>query len=145
MGLIPEEQLGVVVLSNLDLESLAPMLMYDVFDAYLVGPERAWDQQNPSLPVSKYTGRFDSPLYGSLQVLQNEDHLSVVFGEYETVMSHWRNESFYVRSPTRLTFDWLLTFDLYNTDEVVRVTVKHVGWDQDQEEDHGFERAATPR
>jgi CubicO group peptidase (beta-lactamase class C family) len=39
MGMIPEEKIGVVVLSNLDLESLPAMLMYDVFDAYLVGPE----------------------------------------------------------------------------------------------------------
>jgi len=44
VAMIPEEKLGVVVLSNLDLESLAVMLMYDVFDTYLVGTEVAWDR-----------------------------------------------------------------------------------------------------
>src|SRR5262249_47006931 len=45
VAMIPEEKLGVVVLSNLDLESIAGMLMYDVFDAYLVGPDTAWDRK----------------------------------------------------------------------------------------------------
>ena len=44
VAMIPEEKLGVVVLSNLDLESLPGLLMYDVFDAYLVGPGAAWDR-----------------------------------------------------------------------------------------------------
>src|SRR5262249_42010796 len=45
VAMIPEEKLGVVVLSNLDLEGIAGMLMYDVFDAYLVGPDTAWDRK----------------------------------------------------------------------------------------------------
>ena len=44
VAMIPEEKLGVVVLSNLDLESLPALLMYDVFDAYLVGPDTAWNR-----------------------------------------------------------------------------------------------------
>lgn len=44
IAMIPEEQLGVVVLSNLDLESLPGLLMYDVFDAYLVEPALRWDR-----------------------------------------------------------------------------------------------------
>jgi CubicO group peptidase (beta-lactamase class C family) len=44
VAMMPEERLGVVVLSNLDLESLPGLLMYDVFDAYVVGPEAAWNR-----------------------------------------------------------------------------------------------------
>jgi hypothetical protein len=178
MGMIPDERLGVVVLSNLDLESVAAMLMYDVFDAYLVGPERAWDQgkweatwlrneppgnayrprdaaraelektrqpgTHPSLPLGKYAGHFDSPLYGSLIVRQEDDHLLVVFGEHTTKLSHWQNESFYARAPTRLTFDWLLTFCRATDGSVARVVVKHVGWDS-AEKDHTFvNRIKTP-
>src|SRR5690348_16252755 len=43
VAMIPDDKLGVVVLSNLDLESLPGLLMYDVFDAYLLGPETAWN------------------------------------------------------------------------------------------------------
>jgi CubicO group peptidase (beta-lactamase class C family) len=44
MAFLPEEKLGVVVLSNRDLNGLVWMLIYDVFDAFLVGPEQAWKQ-----------------------------------------------------------------------------------------------------
>ena len=63
--------------------------------------------------------------------------LSLTFGEFTTVLSHWQDESFYVRSPTRLTFDWLLTFGVSGDREAANVTVKHVGWDKD-EKDHLF-------
>jgi CubicO group peptidase (beta-lactamase class C family) len=43
-ALVPEENLAVVVLSNRDWNGLVSMLCYDVIDAYLVGPERAWSK-----------------------------------------------------------------------------------------------------
>ncbi|MBI3468668.1 MAG: serine hydrolase [Planctomycetes bacterium] len=42
MAFVPEEDLGVVVLSNRDWNGLVWMLIYDVIDAYVVGPEQAW-------------------------------------------------------------------------------------------------------
>jgi CubicO group peptidase (beta-lactamase class C family) len=42
MAFVPEEQLGVVVLSNRDLNGLVWMLIYDIIDAYVVGPDQAW-------------------------------------------------------------------------------------------------------
>ncbi len=41
---VPEENLAVVVLSNRDWNSLVWMLIYDVIDAYVVGPEQAWSK-----------------------------------------------------------------------------------------------------
>ena len=148
--------------------------MYDVFDAYLVGPDTAWDRgkwettwlrneppgaayrprdeakarlekartpgTKPSLPLGKYAGTFESKLYGPLVVRHEAGRLSVTFGEFTTEMSHWEADSFYVRAPTRLTFDWLLTFAASRDGEITSVTVKHVGWDQD-EKDQFFVRA----
>jgi CubicO group peptidase (beta-lactamase class C family) len=173
VAMMPEEGLGVVILSNLDLESIAGMLMYDVFDAYLVGPELAWDQKKwvttwlaneppgyayrprnearaklqsvrmpntrPALPLTQYAGKYDSPLYGRLIVTDVGGKLVLTLGEFTTEMRHWQNDAFYVRTPTRLTFDWLLTFDLSSGGKVAAVTVKHVGWDKD-EKDHLFSR-----
>ena len=34
------------MLTNLEFTNLGGMLMYDVFDAYLLGPERAWSREN---------------------------------------------------------------------------------------------------
>jgi hypothetical protein len=152
------------------------MLMYDVFDAYLVGPELAWDQVKwrntwlrheppgnayrprdeararleetrqagaaPSLPLGRYAGRYESPLYGSLHVRQEDDQFVVEFGAHTTTLSHWQHESFYARTPTRLTFDWLLTFRVTADGSLDAVTVKHVGWDV-TETDHVFVR--TPQ
>jgi CubicO group peptidase (beta-lactamase class C family) len=39
---VPEENLAVVVLSNRDWNSLVWMLIFDVIDAYVVGPDQAW-------------------------------------------------------------------------------------------------------
>jgi CubicO group peptidase (beta-lactamase class C family) len=44
MAIMPEERIGVVVLTNVGWSNLSGMLMYDVFDAYLLGPEKAWDR-----------------------------------------------------------------------------------------------------
>jgi CubicO group peptidase (beta-lactamase class C family) len=46
VGFMPEERLGVVVLSNLEFTNLPGMLMYDLLDAYLLGPDKAWRQEN---------------------------------------------------------------------------------------------------
>jgi CubicO group peptidase (beta-lactamase class C family) len=172
VAMVPEEKLGVVVLSNLDLESLPGLLMYDVFDAYLVGPDTAWNRDKwgatwlrneppghafrprdeakarleklrtpgtkPKRPLERYAGAFDSPLYGRLVVRHEGGRLFVTFGKFTTEMAHWQDESFYVRTPTRLTFDWLLTFG-GPEDQVASVMVKHVGWDND-EKDQQFVR-----
>ena len=173
VAMIPEEKLGVVVLSNLGLESLPGLLMYDVFDAYLVGLEAAWSRDKweatwlrneppghayrprdeararlerrrtpgtkPSRPLKEYAGTFNSKLYGRLGVRHEGGRLSVTFGEFTTELSHWQDDEFYARSPTRLTFDWLLTCGVSGDGAVTNVTVKHVGWDRD-EPDHLFVR-----
>ena len=173
VAMIPEMGVGVVVLSNLDLEHLATLLMHDVFDAYLLGPEATWNPDKwettwlrieppgnafrprdeararlqelrktdttPSLPLDKYAGTFHSDLYGQLVVHRDGDKLFVTLGDFTTETSHWDMDSFYVRSPTRLTYDWLLTFGVSNDGESTEVTLKHVGWDDD-EKDHVFSR-----
>ncbi len=172
VAMIPEERLGVVVLSNLDWESIAGMLMYDVFDAYLVGPDRAWDRAKwetwlriegpghayrprdeakarleksrtpgtrPTLTPEQYAGAFVSKLYGRLVVRHEGGRLSLTYGGFTTELSHWQDESFYARAPTRVTFDWLLTFGVSKGGQVTDVTVKHVGWDK-EETDHVFVR-----
>ena len=173
VAMMPKKGVGVVVLSNLDLEYLATLLMHDVFDAYLIGPEATWNpgkwestwlrieppgsafrprdeararlqklrktDTTPSLPLDKYAGTFHSDLYGQLVVGWNGKKLTVTLGDFTTELSHWEDDSFYVRSPTRLTYDWLLTFGVSNDGETTDVTIKHVGWDSD-EKDHVFTR-----
>jgi CubicO group peptidase (beta-lactamase class C family) len=44
MAIVPEENLGVVALSNRDGNGLVWMLIYDVIDAYVAGPDQAWSK-----------------------------------------------------------------------------------------------------
>lgn len=44
IAIMPEEQIGVAVLTNQGWSNLAGMLMYDIFDAYMLGPNKAWDR-----------------------------------------------------------------------------------------------------
>lgn len=46
VGLVPEEELGVVVLSNLDWNGLSGMLMYRALDSYCAPHETIWDEAN---------------------------------------------------------------------------------------------------
>jgi hypothetical protein len=45
IGLMPEEGIGVVALTNLEFTNLGGMLMYDVIDAYLLEPDRAFTRE----------------------------------------------------------------------------------------------------
>lgn len=46
VGMVPEERLGVVVLSNLDWNGLTGMLMFRILDAFCTENERPWDTSN---------------------------------------------------------------------------------------------------
>jgi CubicO group peptidase (beta-lactamase class C family) len=46
IGLAPEANVGVVVLTNLEFSNLAGMLFYDVLDAYWLAEEHRWTQRN---------------------------------------------------------------------------------------------------
>ena len=45
IGFMPEERIGVVVLTNLEFTNLGGMLMYDVFDAYLLDLGKAFSRE----------------------------------------------------------------------------------------------------
>jgi len=173
-ALLPEEGLAIVVLSNLDHNLLVSMLVYDVIDAYLVGPERAWAKADkwdhwlaiggpdhmersrndqwaqldkarvsgtkPSLPLQKYSGRYESDLYGSLKVRDDAGRLSVQFGDHAVELSHWQNDMFYGRAVVEPFLDWLVKFQVRNDNSVSRLEIVHVGW-KDPDERHVFSRA----
>ncbi len=121
--LIPEEHLGVVILSNFFDRPLAWVLGYRVIDAYLGLPTRDWageylaalrgfEQKNeaenkkreaerdqntkPSLPAGKYAGRYSNDIYGDAVVsLKNgELSLNVVGLGWVGRLDHWQYDTF---------------------------------------------------
>ena len=163
---MPDKNLCVVVLSNADLEGLADMLTYDLLDAYVAGPQVAWDQAkwestwlkyegpgkayrprdeakarlaesripstSPTRPLGEYAATYRSDLYGDLVISNQNGQLLLEFAGFTTAITHWHNDSFYIRTPTRSTYDWFLTFESSAAKQPASVSVKHIGWDKDE-------------
>ena len=111
--LLPEENLGVVVLTNTDANGLYAALVREIVDAYLGRPmqqysnlyfqnfkqnqveEAAVIQQlrdtiatNPAtaLPLDRYTGRYDNEAYGWLDLQNDGKNLNVIFQHHSNLI-----------------------------------------------------------
>ncbi len=125
--LLPEENLGIVVLTNALPNSLPLTLSYAIVDAYLGVPARDWDQvgreqdledaaekekkaeqtlqsrvpgTHPGLPISAYAGDYLSDLYGRVTVSEENDALSLRLLGHPGVLGrleHWHYDTFLCR------------------------------------------------
>jgi CubicO group peptidase (beta-lactamase class C family) len=120
IAMIPEENLGVVILMNTPAD-LRYALMFWLFDFYLDRPERDWsakmlDETNaareqretttenararvegtgPSLPLERYTGIYRDSLFGDVQILQAGEKLQLHYSPIrEGSLEHWENDTF---------------------------------------------------
>ncbi len=107
--LLPEEKLGIVVLTNTDQNSFYEALKWEIADAYLGKPYRNYsktflgffNQQQktttttekkmadsvalrlkPSLALSSYTGTYLNDVYGTMKVLQEDGELRMKFSHH---------------------------------------------------------------
>lgn len=111
--LLPEENLGVIVLTNTDMNAFYVALMREIVDAYLGRPYRNYSQlfqedfaemtaveasmvkqlrdtiaTNPAtaLPLDRYTGRFDNEAYGWLDMQKDGNNLKVIFQHHPNLV-----------------------------------------------------------
>ena len=107
--LVPSENLGIVVLTNTDQNALYEALKWEIMDAFLGLPYRAYspvysnyiNQQNaeeqanfeklqdtvnmkntPPVPLSDFIGKYKNDIYGEIEIKENGDHLLLVFGHH---------------------------------------------------------------
>jgi CubicO group peptidase (beta-lactamase class C family) len=121
--LVPEEHLGVVILSNFFDRPLSWLLGYRVIDAYLGLPARDWageylkalkgfEQENetekkkreaernrntkPSLPMEKYAGRYTNEMYGEAVVSIKDGRTNSDFRGlgWGGELTHWQFDTF---------------------------------------------------
>ena len=124
VGMLPEENVGVVVLSNMNGTPFPTALMYRVFDLFLggadgqtdlsaeylklvregeaqaraqereVGEKRAADTK-PALPLPSYAGTYANELYGEASVTLGDGGLHLRFNEKaQGALEHWERETF---------------------------------------------------
>ena len=107
---VPEENLGVVILTNTDSNYLFEGMKYDIIDPFLNLPQRrlsdvyhnyftmntARDKSQldtykaqvekavaPSLPLSAFEGRYINTVYGYLDIAQDGDALGITFQHHK--------------------------------------------------------------
>jgi hypothetical protein len=140
--LIPEENLGVVILTNAEEGSAFESVLYHILDAYLGGPtldyisvfkahddkehkdadetmkkatqQRAADSK-PSLPLEKYAGDYSDPWYGKVTIRQQNGALLLNFEATEKGLADlqpWQYDTVKAHWRDRTVEDAFVTFTL---------------------------------
>ena len=121
--LVPEEKLGIAILSNLYDRPLPWVLGYRVIDAYLNVPPRDWAgeylkalkgfeederakdakaeaernrETKPSLPIERYAGTYKNEMFGDAIVSVDDGHLILHFVglNWGGILAHWQFDTF---------------------------------------------------
>lgn len=125
--LVPEQKLGIVVLTNQEVGAAFNAVTMEVLDAYLKAPATDWvaayaaavakaqdkadegwaahqaardPKSTPSLPLARYAGTYRDPWYGEVFVEQRGSTLRLRFGRTAQLvgsMEHWQHDTFIVR------------------------------------------------
>lgn len=121
LALLPEDEVGVVVLSNLDGVGFVNAVAFDLFDRLLGLPPSDWSQRflederkgraaqteaegkgytarksgtRPSHPLSDYPGHYEHPGYGTVRIEPAGKALSLRYGFLNTNLDHFHYDTF---------------------------------------------------
>jgi hypothetical protein len=140
--LAPDENLGVVILTNAEQDGAFDAILYHVIDYYLQAPATDWiaafktvkDKQEkdaaevmakaegsrdtsskPSLPLEKYAAVYYDAWYGPITVRMENSGLVISFDHTPTMvgdLQHWQHDTFKAHWRTRTIEDAFVTFSL---------------------------------
>jgi CubicO group peptidase (beta-lactamase class C family) len=140
--LVPEENLGVVILTNAEEDVAFESVLYHILDAYLGGPTEDYiavfktlkDKQQkdadetmskaaqaraagskPSLALEKYAGEYSDPWYGRVTIKPENGGLVLNFERTEKGLAdlqHWQYDTFKAHWRDRTVEDAFVTFTL---------------------------------
>jgi CubicO group peptidase (beta-lactamase class C family) len=140
--MLPEENLGVVVLTNAEEDGAFSSIVFHVFDYYLHLPATDWTAafksakdaeekeaaeimkqaesarakgSSPSLPLEKYAGVYNDAWYGPITLRIEKGGLVMSFEHTPTMtgdLQHWQYDTFKVHWRTRTIEDAFVTFSL---------------------------------
>ena len=140
--LVPEENLGVVILTNAEEGGAFDSILYHVIDHYLSLPPTDWiaaykkvkdtEEQDaaeqmkkaessraanskPSLPLDKYAGAYNDAWYGPITIRSENGGLVMTFDHTPTMigdLQHWQYDTFKAHWRDRTIEDAFVTFAL---------------------------------
>jgi hypothetical protein len=153
VAMLPEENLGVVVVTNFDTHGLTRSVVQHVFDAYLGADPYDWDQvyferiqqfldaragaktqreearvkdTTPSLPVESYLGRYTSEVYGDTEITLEGGVLKLDPNAHPAIsgrLEHWQLDTFLCSWTDRVWDQSLVYFDLDDAGKVSQFRV----------------------
>lgn len=154
IAMMPEEKLGLVILTNLHGTILPQALMYRIFDSYLGGPQRDWSAEllkttkgleeqakaaekkaeaervkgtSPSLPLEKYSGRYQSEMYGVVKISVENEKLVARFGpNFTGDLEHWNYDTFRVTWRDRMEGKGIVSFRLNPQGRIESVNIEGI-------------------
>jgi CubicO group peptidase (beta-lactamase class C family) len=140
--LVPEERLGVVILTNAEQDSAFDSLLFHILDHYLGLPAADWieafkaadDQEqqtaqetmkkaqlarvadsSSSLSLERYAGTYSDPWYGTISIQYDKGKLVLRFDHTPSAVAdlfHWQNDTFQAHWRDRTIEDAFVTFTL---------------------------------
>jgi CubicO group peptidase (beta-lactamase class C family) len=162
VAMLPQLKLGVSVLTNQESGAVNNSIINHVLDAYLQAPHTDWiaayeaiarrtrqssanvEQQmaarrdgesRPSLPLSKYAGKYRDAWYGDVTISSGGNGLAIQFDRTPSLagtLEHWQHDTFVARWKDReLRADAFVTFSLNPDGTIDRVVMRAVSPETD--------------
>src|SRR5579862_5047942 len=140
--LVPQENLGVVILTNAEEDGAFDSILYHVLDYYLGLPSTDWisafksvrdaeekaasesmknagnaraSDSKPSLPLEKYAGTYNDAWYGQITIRDDNGHLVITFDRTPSMigdLQHWQYDTFKAHWRDHTIEDAFITFSL---------------------------------
>lgn len=160
VGFLPEDSVGVVVLTNMNQSDITIPLMSNLFDRLLgVDPPRDYNAEyratadsaeksmraarrepartlgtRPSLELSAYVGSYRHPFMGQATVTLDRDRLVIRYEPAPTVtgpLEHWHYDTFVAKLVDPIFGQARVTFRLDASGRVSGMVFSHGGFDDD--------------
>ena len=150
VGMLPSENLGVVVLTNLNPSSVDEGIMFRVFDEYLGGAKRDWSADmlkefnatvkrgedatrkamgqptpntRPSLALAQYAGTYSDSAYGDVVIKDENGKLTLTTGRLVSDLEHWHFDTFKATSRGAARGTSLVSFRLSGQGTVAALAI----------------------
>ena len=154
VAFMPEERLGVVLLTNMNGTPLPDFVLHRILDLQLRAPLRDWSGEGfarqqqareraraaqarapqrvagtrPTLPLAAYAGTYTDSLYGDVVVTVAGDSLALAFGPtWKGTLEHWHYDAFRVRFDTPVLPPVPVTFRIGGAGTVDEVELDMAG------------------
>ena len=155
VAIMPEEKIGMVILTNANGSPVPTIALYRVLDALLNEPPRDWSAEfrkayekgraqaketqqkqlaertmgtKPSLPLDRYAGVYADSMYGDVTVTDDNGTLRAKYGTaFDGTLEHWHYDTFRAKWNSRPLGKTFVTFALGADGKVKSLDFEGVG------------------